>query len=874
MNWFLKSFALLHDPPHKALWFEDADYRVYDKNSHEEEAAKLFDEIFKGMGFGGVPGSEESAAVAEADRLAASFDRWALPPSPGNYWVKAKYMINPFGRERREIKKPTPQEFRERLGKFVGEVRRVLEAAKGDERWLYFAFYAAYELAWIKAGLPTLPADTRVPTHSIFDHLYATASMLNWTRGGGCLMVVDLPGIQSILKSARKAGDYRAGSLLVSLVAWRVAWRFMERHGPDILLSPTPRFNPLFYAQLDRRVKGVWGLYAGAMSYYVGKKFGVSQQLPVDEWLHGLIRRSSLFPGTLYLALPECKGEDEAYSYFDEVLKEVLEAARGGEAPNLPFDLGGLDDGVKRVVEAGLKGLESVRYLPIRVAVAYVEEGLRNLEKWTTERFGIDDEVKKLLGGDLRRFLFARLLEMVNERKRRALPKYPSWFDKEGRPRFSQTYKGTWMHSSLDPSQPAVVKFGGVFKDGNLTYDDETHSWLKSLGIEEKKDANLTKVFKPKEALGPVDLIKRALYLRSAKRAGIDSVEVVALNYYYLKHYFDSERCREIKGLVERVLDGEDVEDVFGSSEAADRRLAECKGAGEEPWTPGLEYVVIRADGDNVGKLLRGCLPKEPQMPQDVEVVRDREQFEKDMKHALRVLGAMRETAKHICGGGYLVVPSPAYYAAVSAALMVTAIGDAAIVEKSQGELVFAGGDDLLAFSAKPPSFDIVKETRENYWGEGGFHSLSESYFLPALTAYGRSYSLRVAHAVTDMMSVEVDKAAELLDEAKDRVPGKDALAISTSTGHVGFTKVSAVGSVKAIAEAYARRTLGRNLPYDVEAWGEAAEVEYVLRYLVGRNTDKKELADKVVEAACYVDGRGEKWKNAVELLKALRAWI
>ncbi len=873
-SWFLKAYALTHDPPHKALWFEG--YKIHDYASHEEEGVGLFNAVFSGMGFGGVPGNRERNIVRFADALASSFDRWALPYSPANYWAKAKYMMNPFNYDkRREVWRPPPDEFRRRYSAFINEVRRLLEEVKrneseGDEnreRNLYFTFYAAYEIAWIRVGLPVLPADTRAPTHTIFDHLYATAAVMNWVRDrdrlGGCMLVVDVPGIQSLIGSARKAGDYRAGSLLVSLAVWGTAWRFMERYGPDVLLSPTPRFNPLFYAQLDSVVSGVWGLYEGAMSHYLQRRLRHLGKVTVGGWLRGLVRRSSLFPGTLYLALPECN-EDEAYGHLEKVLEEILEAARGGASTTLPIDLGELGEEVRRVVEDGLAGLGAMPYLPVRVAAVHVEEGLEGLERWVGERYRVS-------GVDVRRFLFARLMEMVNERKKATLPRHPAWFNEEGQPKFSKTYAGTWTHSSLDPSQPAVVKFGGVFKDGRLTYDEETREWLKSMGIENGEAlGRLARVFKPKEALGPIDLIRRTLYLRSSGGLGVESVEKVALEWYHRKGYLD--RCLEVKRLMERVLHGEDVEEVFGSSEEAEKRLAECKGE----VTPGLEYVIIRADGDYVGEILNGCLPKPPRLPLDIEVVGDRKQFEGDMENAMRLVSAVQASGQDLCKGGHLVVPSPAYYAAVSAALMVTAIGDAAVVDRHMGELVFAGGDDLLAFSAKPPSFDIAKETRDNYWGEDGFHYLSDAYFLPALAAYGRSYSLRAAHAVTDMMSLEVDAAAELLDRAKDKVEGKDALVLSTSTGHVGFTKMGTIGSAKAIAEAYASGELSKNLPYDVEAWRKAAEVEYALRHIVRRNTKKKELVEVVVEAAMeaarHMAGQ-DKWKNVVGFLKALRAW-
>jgi CRISPR-associated protein, Cmr2 family len=97
MDWFAKAYALLHDPPHKALWFEG--YRIYGESSHEEEARRMLATMLMATPLGGgAPPTRDALArrVDLADRVAASFDRWALPKPDGGYWVKAKALYNPF----------------------------------------------------------------------------------------------------------------------------------------------------------------------------------------------------------------------------------------------------------------------------------------------------------------------------------------------------------------------------------------------------------------------------------------------------------------------------------------------------------------------------------------------------------------------------------------------------------------------------------------------------------------------------------------------------------------------------------------------------------------------------------------------------------
>jgi len=373
VNWFVKAYALLHDPPYKAVW--PLGYKFYDGKTHEEEAHKLLFKILSGTPLGGgTPSNEVTKVVKGADRLASSFDRWALAPEEeARYWVKPSRLINPFNPSKeREIKMPNKDEFRERVEKFVKEVNAVLRLAN-SEKEAYMALYATYELAWINHGLPALPADTRIPTHTIFDHLYATATVLNWVdedgkpRDEGCLMEIDIPGIQKIIASARKAGDYRAGSLLVSLAIWGTAWKYMEAYGPDVLISPTPRFNPFLYLQL-RKSYGNWGnqayrLYASV----IGKALNLPKKIPITDF----IERAPVIPGTAYLALPNCDEANKALDYFEEALDAIRRLALGEET-QLPLS-GKTTEDILRIAGKVLDKMPR-RYLPLRIRTAAIRE--------------------------------------------------------------------------------------------------------------------------------------------------------------------------------------------------------------------------------------------------------------------------------------------------------------------------------------------------------------------------------------------------------------------------------------------------------------------------------------------------------------------
>ena len=921
MDWFTKAYALLHDPPHKTLWFEDKNYRIYNKESHEEEARHMLYAVLIATPLGGgAPPPNVANRVKTADRIAASFDRWALQPPSGGYWVKAERLYNPFNYKYSiEIKRPTPQEFVAQLTDYVYDLNMLLRTA-GDERETYFLLYATAELLWALKGLPALPADTRVPTHTIFDHLYATASVMNWIGddGGprGCFLEIDVPGIQKVIGSARKAGDYRAGSLLVSLAVWLTAWQYMREHGPDVLLSPTPRFNPLFYLQLARELKGgrkALELYASFVVEVLefrevlerGKKDKHDEE-PEVVITDFFVRRASVVPGTAYLMLPSCGDAEKAPERFEKALTAVKDAVLGATPQDLQLPIPLHVDAQSPVFKLGKAALQKMPmpYLPFKYRYVSIEEAYEEANK-IRQRL-----VDRGFSLETERLLFYAAWRVLH--RKTAIPRVPSWFSRGGVPNFVKLYDGPWIHSTLDPDQPASLKLGQ--DPATLDYDADTKAMLgKVLGPDwssAEAPKELRRVFKPKEALGPVDVLKRLLYY-AVSGGDIPSVEATALRWHYERGW--AEECPpDVREVVRKVVEGGDAEELVGPSPAPDNALMRCKPKDAETPPLSFMYVIIHADGDYAGKLARGCVrglrdEKGDVVKPTLEAVLppargEDDPWRQDREAVIKAVGVVQMFKEEECEDlacvfpdVFFVIPSPAYYAAFSASLMITALKDVKNVVKHSGDVVYAGGDDLLAFAARPAALAIVRETREAYHGEEGFHKL-KNYALPAPAAYGRSYSVRLAHSITDFMAVEVEKTREALEEAKEHVKGKDALAISTSTGHVGVVKTEAADAVGEIIKAYLRRDLSRNLPYDMERTytpdGEKEETkrkaeEILLPHLVKRNAKKpkrEELAEKLAKLHGdmwrYLDRTKpredlkEPWLNMAGLLKAVREFL
>ncbi|MDW8469621.1 MAG: type III-B CRISPR-associated protein Cas10/Cmr2 [Burkholderiales bacterium] len=90
-----------------------------------------------------------------------------------------------------------------------------------------------------------LPADTRVPDHSIWEHLDLASAFAGAfcadARGEAALLAIALGPVQGFIAQARKLDDLWAGSHLLARLAWETMKPVAETLGPDAILFPKLR---------------------------------------------------------------------------------------------------------------------------------------------------------------------------------------------------------------------------------------------------------------------------------------------------------------------------------------------------------------------------------------------------------------------------------------------------------------------------------------------------------------------------------------------------------------------------------------------------------------------------------------------------------
>ncbi|MBI3935955.1 MAG: type III-B CRISPR-associated protein Cas10/Cmr2 [Betaproteobacteria bacterium] len=242
-DWKLKLAAWLHDPAEKALIL------MRTPEGHEFGTARMLREKL---------GIDYGAFDKRADWLAAAADRPQWPrPEDERYaaWANVRFaqrpeLIHPLSGETIDLKPLTAD-----IG--AAEIKAVSVdhfeklIVQDDPRLTLLAFWrfgpeAGRWASDLGALWQMLPADTRVPDHSIWAHL-DTVSALHTALAGGdkpALLAMSFGPVQGFIAQARSTSDLWAGSHLLSSIVWEAMKTVVADIGPDAVLFPALRGVP------------------------------------------------------------------------------------------------------------------------------------------------------------------------------------------------------------------------------------------------------------------------------------------------------------------------------------------------------------------------------------------------------------------------------------------------------------------------------------------------------------------------------------------------------------------------------------------------------------------------------------------------------
>ncbi len=250
-----KLAAWLHDPAEKALVL------LRDKTGHEWGTSAALRELLFG--------SRETPVdlrpiLKRADWYAAAADRpqWPMDENGARYasWTQVDFaqqpvLIHPLTGESHALPPLTdivPEHLKAlSLDHFRDLIVREGEVGPDFERTLlaYWRFGPETPASDLNHLWQNLPADTRVPDHSIWAHLDVVSAfagaMAGDADGTPALLAVSFGPVQGFISEARTPSDLWAGSHLLARIAWEGMKVVCNRLGPDAVLFPKLRGVPL-----------------------------------------------------------------------------------------------------------------------------------------------------------------------------------------------------------------------------------------------------------------------------------------------------------------------------------------------------------------------------------------------------------------------------------------------------------------------------------------------------------------------------------------------------------------------------------------------------------------------------------------------------
>lgn len=245
--------ALLHDPPEKAL--------ILGKVGHEERASNLMRII------------KESASITnetkDADHIASASDRINFPKDieAKADFPKEPVVVHPLSGK--EFKIPpsatsaiTGIDYKRVMDNVEEAIREIALRYPGLELRYLSLWAELYEIIKVKEKesgesalgqlWELLPADTRIPDHSIWEHRRVT-SAISCALPEPSLLLFSIGPIQDFIATARKTQDLWAGSYMLSYISWTAMKAISEEMGPDSIIFPDLMDQPFCNLWLRER---------------------------------------------------------------------------------------------------------------------------------------------------------------------------------------------------------------------------------------------------------------------------------------------------------------------------------------------------------------------------------------------------------------------------------------------------------------------------------------------------------------------------------------------------------------------------------------------------------------------------------------------
>jgi CRISPR-associated protein Cmr2 len=752
VDWTDLLLAYLHDPPDKAL-----SIRGHVSRARDNAQIAVGDHVST---------STLKDAVSLVDPLASIIERFPMPKAgeEGKWAVGPEndklLVVHPLSAVKQPLSVPM---LNDELTRNEGaRLREVVSSLTGEgDQHIRNRLLAVWRL-WpddlathIDPCLALLPADTRTPDHTIWNHLDITAAFkAAGSEGRGVALIAFALGpVQRFIEAARSIRDLWSGSMMLSWLAFRSMLPVVEELGPTALVYPALRGNPL----LD-----LWLADA--------QRLGSKVLLPDVRR-----RKMPLLPHRFLAVVPWGTDGAAAHALADE--------CRGAFAHAWQEMASGVKQRVQQSLDSLSPGWE------------------KRWDSQISEYFSASTAVVPLGGsGESVDARLARLLANEDSfgtafNDAEAVRELARSIPGSDRPNYAQGHAGRWQYqvelvgrllasqrsirhvpmpaanSHADERFPPKCTLLGSFEQ--VGPDDLRQSkqfWDK---VASQDGLNVDGVrIRPGEALCAIALVKRFVgpaFLCEQLKLSTDDLRFHDTWTIAAAEWLD---CAKKHGI--RIGPGHihlwnghwlhwsrTNQDLSDADECPPDMLARIQSArkSDKCGAPPVYYAVLKLDGDDLGGWLRGG-----------KSLKVREAMHPDLVRYYEGLGERAKAgldAKRPVG--------PALHAAISTALSNFAIHVVpAVVEKHHGTVIYSGGDDSLILLPVSTALACANELRQAYMSDW-YPADGQKYLMMGSRAT-LSGGLVAVHAKDDLR-LALGDARTAEKKAKDA--GKDALCIA-----------------------------------------------------------------------------------------------
>jgi CRISPR-associated protein Cmr2 len=252
INWDALLLAYLHDPPDKAL-----SIRGHVPRARDNAKIGVGDHVSK---------SVLEDAVSSADPLASIIERFPMPtagdqgqravrPKEGQLQIAHPLSAAPRSLPVPELNEQLAQNEKDQLREVIADLPSEGQEQARNRLLAIWRLWPDALAANVNECLALLPADTRTPDHTIWNHLDITAAYNAALsgEGGPALLSFALGPVQRFIEAARSVRDLWSGSMILSWLAFRAMLPVIEQLGPTALVYPALRGIPLVDLWLRQR---------------------------------------------------------------------------------------------------------------------------------------------------------------------------------------------------------------------------------------------------------------------------------------------------------------------------------------------------------------------------------------------------------------------------------------------------------------------------------------------------------------------------------------------------------------------------------------------------------------------------------------------